>query len=227
MGVDESYTDDHASFLKRCNDAGQTRPTPLPLHYVPGDFNCLHQGLYGDLAFPIRVAILLSQPGVDFTGGEFVLTEQRPRMQSGVEVVPFCQGDAVPFAVHNRPVHGSRGNYRVNLRLGVSRVRSGGSPPESSSTTRLNGRCLDRGAPPILSRDAPRYIAKESGPIVTPPLSHRLEPSPVDIRASILTLRYSCEPGFHELLAKPIISTETHYYRPPEIGIDPIWFAHH
>jgi uncharacterized protein len=125
MGINERYSGDHASFLKRCHDAGQTRPTPLLLQYVPGDFNCLHQDLYGDLAFPIQVAILLSQPGVDFTGGEFVLTEQRPRMQSRAEVVPLRQGDAVAFAVHNRPVQGSRGNYRVNLRHGVSRVRSG------------------------------------------------------------------------------------------------------
>jgi uncharacterized protein len=125
MGIDERYPGDHASFLKRCHDAGQTRPTPLLLHYVPGDFNCLHQDLYGDLAFPIQVAILLSEPGMDFTGGEFVLTEQRPRMQSRAEVVPLRQGDAVAFAVHNRPVQGSKGNYRVNLRHGVSRVRSG------------------------------------------------------------------------------------------------------
>jgi uncharacterized protein len=125
MGIDERYPDDHALFLKQCHDAGQTRPTPLLLQYVPGDFNCLHQDLYGDLAFPIQVAILLSEPGKDFTGGEFVLTEQRPRMQSRAEVVPLRQGDAVAFAVHNRPVPGSRGNYRVNLRHGVSRVRSG------------------------------------------------------------------------------------------------------
>jgi uncharacterized protein len=125
MGIDERYPDAHASFLKRCHDAGQTRPTPLLLQYVPGDFNCLHQDLYGDLAFPIQVAILLSEPGKDFTGGEFVLTEQRPRMQSRAEVVPLRQGDAVAFAVHNRPVQGSKGNYRVNLRHGVSRVRSG------------------------------------------------------------------------------------------------------
>ena len=125
MGVDERYPDDHASFLTRCHAAGQTRPTPLLLQYVPGDFNCLHQDLYGDLAFPIQVAILLSEPGTDFTGGEFVLTEQRPRMQSRAEVVPLRQGDAVAFAVHNRPVRGSKGNYRVNLRHGVSRVRSG------------------------------------------------------------------------------------------------------
>lgn len=125
MGIDEFYPGDHASFLKRCHDAGQTRPTPLLLQYVPGDFNCLHQDLYGDLAFPIQVAILLSEPGVDFTGGEFVLTEQRPRMQSRAEVVPLRQGDAAAFAVHNRPVQGSKGNYRVNLRHGVSRLRSG------------------------------------------------------------------------------------------------------
>jgi uncharacterized protein len=125
MGVDERYPEDHASFLKRCHDAGQTRPTPLLLQYVSGDFNCLHQDLYGVLAFPIQVAILLSEPGMDFRGGEFVLTEQRPRMQSRAEVVSLQQGDAVAFAVHNRPIQGSKGNYRVNLRHGVSRVRSG------------------------------------------------------------------------------------------------------
>jgi hypothetical protein len=125
MGIDERYPEDHGSFLKRCHDAGQTRPTPLLLQYVPGDFNCLHQDLYGDLAFPIQVAILLSEPGKDFTGGEFALTEQRPRMQTRVEVVPLLQGDAVAFAVHNRPVQGSKGTYRVNLRHGVSRLRSG------------------------------------------------------------------------------------------------------
>ena len=125
LGIDERYPNNHASFLKRCHDGGQTRPTPLLLQYVPGDFNCLHQDLYGDLAFPMQVAILLSEPGEDFTGGEFVLTEQRPRMQSRAEVVPLRQGDAVAFAVHNRPVQGSKGNYRVNLRHGVSRVRSG------------------------------------------------------------------------------------------------------
>ena len=125
MGIDERYPGEHAWFLKRCHAAGQTRPTPLLLQYVPGDFNCLHQDLYGDLAFPIQVAILLSEPGIDFTGGEFVLTEQRPRMQSRAEVVPLRQGDAVAFAVHNRPVRGSKSSYRVNLRHGVSRIRSG------------------------------------------------------------------------------------------------------
>ena len=125
MGIEERYPIAHASFLKRCHAAGQLRPTPLLLQYVPGDFNCLHQDLYGDLAFPVQVAILLSEPGKDFTGGEFVLTEQRPRMQSRAEVVPLRRGDAVAFAVHNRPVRGSKGNYRVNLRHGVSRVRSG------------------------------------------------------------------------------------------------------
>jgi len=125
MGIKERYPEEHAAFLKECHDAGQQRPTPLLLQYVSGDFNCLHQDLYGDLAFPIQVAILLSEPGRDFTGGEFVLTEQRPRMQSRVEVVPLKQGDAVAFAVHNRPVKGTKGNYRVNLRHGVSRVRSG------------------------------------------------------------------------------------------------------
>ena len=125
MGVDQRYPQTHADFLKLCHDAGQLRPTPLLLQYVPGDYNCLHQDLYGDLAFPLQVAILLSEPGKDFSGGEFVLTEQRPRMQSRAEVAPLSQGDAVAFAVHNRPVRGAKGNYRVNLRHGVSRVRSG------------------------------------------------------------------------------------------------------
>ena len=125
MGMGQRFPDEHAAFLKQCHDAGQTRPTPLLLQYVPGDFNCLHQDLYGDLWFPIQVAVLLSEPGRDFTGGEFALTEQRLRMQSRVEVVPLRQGDAVAFAVRNRPVQGTKGNYRVNLRHGVSRVRSG------------------------------------------------------------------------------------------------------
>ena len=123
--MEARYPDRHAAFLAACHAAGQTRPTPLLLQYVAGDFNCLHQDLYGDLAFPLQVAILLSEPGEDFTGGEFVLSEQRPRMQSRVEVVPLRQGDAVAFAVHNRPVAGAKGTYRVNLRHGVSRVRSG------------------------------------------------------------------------------------------------------
>ena len=125
MRIGERYPRDHASFLERCHDSGQTRPTPLLLQYGAGDFNCLHQDLYGEIAFPIQVTILLSDPVRDFTGGEFVLTEQRPRMQSRAEVVPLRQGDAVAFAVHNRPVQGSRGSYRVNMRHGVSRVRSG------------------------------------------------------------------------------------------------------
>jgi hypothetical protein len=125
MGIAIRYPDDHAAFLKRCHDAGQTRPTPLLLRYEAGDYNCLHQDLYGEHVFPLQVAILLSQPGEDFTGGEFVLTEQRPRMQSRAEVVPLRQGDAVAFAVHHRPVQGTRGVYRVNLRHGVSRLRSG------------------------------------------------------------------------------------------------------
>jgi hypothetical protein len=125
MRIDQRYPIRHAEFLKACHDHGQGRPTPLLLRYVPGDFNRLHQDLYGDLAFPLQLTILLSEPGSDFTGGEFVLTEQRPRMQSRVEVVPLAQGDAVVFAVHNRPVKGTKGSYRVNLRHGVSRIRSG------------------------------------------------------------------------------------------------------
>ena len=125
MGEETRYPAEHSEFLKRCHDHGQLRPTPLLLQYVPGDYNCLHQDLYGGLAFPIQVAILLSEPGTDFTGGEFILAEQRPRMQTRAEVVPIAQGDAVAFAVHHRPVQGTRGTYRVNLRHGVSRVRSG------------------------------------------------------------------------------------------------------
>jgi len=125
MGIDIRYPDEYDAFLKRCHAAGQTRPTPLLLQYEAGDYNCLHQDLYGEHVFPLQVAILLSEPGRDFTGGEFVLTEQRPRMQSRAEVVPLLQGDAVAFAVHHRPVQGTRGTYRVNLRHGVSRVRSG------------------------------------------------------------------------------------------------------
>jgi uncharacterized protein len=119
------YPEVHADYLKLCHDAGQTRPTPLLLQYGAGDFNCLHQDLYGELAFPLQLTVLLSNPGRDFSGGEFVLTEQRPRMQSRVEVVQLDQGDAVLFAVHNRPVQGSKGAYRVNMRHGVSRIRSG------------------------------------------------------------------------------------------------------
>ena len=125
MNVATRYPADHAGYLKICHNADQTRPTPLLLQYTAGDFNCLHQDLYGDLAFPLQVTVLLSAPDKDFTGGEFVLTEQRPRMQSRVEVVPLQQGDAVLFAVHNRPVRGTKGNYRVNLRHGVSQIRSG------------------------------------------------------------------------------------------------------
>jgi uncharacterized protein len=125
MGIAVRFPPAHEAFLARCQAAGQTRPTPLLLQYGPGDYNCLHQDLYGEHVFPIQVAVLLSQPDVDFTGGEFVLTEQRPRMQSRAEVVPLTQGDAVAFAVHHRPVQGSRGFYRVNMRHGVSTVRSG------------------------------------------------------------------------------------------------------
>ncbi|MGA7313446.1 MAG: 2OG-Fe(II) oxygenase [Silvibacterium sp.] len=125
MGIDIRYPAKHADFIERCHKAGQLRPTPLLLQYGVGDYNCLHQDLYGEHAFPIQVAFLLSDPEKDFTGGEFVLTEQRPRMQTRPEVVPLRQGDAVAFAVHRRPVRGTHGSYRVNLRHGVSRLRSG------------------------------------------------------------------------------------------------------
>lgn len=119
------FPEDHTNFIAQCHAAGQKRPTPLLLQYEVGDYNCLHQDLYGEQVFPLQVAVLLSEPERDFTGGEFVLTEQRPRMQSRAEVVPLKQGDAVVFAVHHRPVQGTRGVYRVNMRHGVSRLRSG------------------------------------------------------------------------------------------------------
>jgi uncharacterized protein len=125
MGIDVRYPDEHADYIKRCHAAGQRKPTPLLLQYGAEDYNCLHQDLYGEHVFPLQLTILLSDPDRDFTGGEFVITEQRPRMQSRPEVVALRQGDAVVFAVHHRPVRGTRGVYRVNLRHGVSRVRSG------------------------------------------------------------------------------------------------------
>lgn len=125
MGIDVRFPAGHAAFIERCHRAGQIRPTPLLLRYGSGDYNCLHQDLYGEHVFPLQAAILLSAPGEDFEGGEFVLTEQRPRMQSRVEVVPLTKGDAVVFAVNSRPVQRVRGSYRVNLRHGVSKLRSG------------------------------------------------------------------------------------------------------
>jgi hypothetical protein len=125
MALDPRFPVDHTAYLKRCHAAGQGKPTPLLLQYGAGDYNCLHQDVYGDLVFPLQVAFLLSQPGEDFAGGEFVLTEQRPRMQSRAEVVPLRQGEGVIFPVHHRPVQGTRGIYRVNMRHGVSRLRSG------------------------------------------------------------------------------------------------------
>jgi hypothetical protein len=125
MGIDVAYPQRHAEFIARCHKAGQNRPTPLLLQYGEGDFNALHQDVYGEHVFPLQVMILLSEPGKDFTGGEFVLTEQRPRMQSRAEVVPLHRGDGVVWAVRNRPITGTRGSYRVNMRHGVSRIRSG------------------------------------------------------------------------------------------------------
>jgi hypothetical protein len=125
MGIDARFPGTHAEFISRCHKAGQTRPTPLLLQYGEDDFNALHQDVYGEYVFPLQVAILLSEPESDFTGGKFVLTKQRPRMQSRAEVVPLRRGDGVVFAVRNRPVRGTRGVYRVNLRHGVSRLRSG------------------------------------------------------------------------------------------------------
>jgi len=125
LGLDARFPDAHADYLARCHAAGQVKPTPLLLRYGAGDYNCLHQDLYGELVFPLQVAVLLSKPGEDFEGGEFVLTEQRPRMQSRAEVVPLKQGDAVVFPVNQRPVNGTRGVYRVAMRHGVSRLRSG------------------------------------------------------------------------------------------------------
>jgi hypothetical protein len=125
MAIEVRYPEQHARFIERCRQAGQERPTPLLLQYGPGDFNALHQDVYGEHVFPLQVAFLLSEPGQDFTGGEFVLTEQRPRMQSRAAVVPLRRGDGVIFAVRNRPVQGTRGSYRVNLRHGVSEIRSG------------------------------------------------------------------------------------------------------
>ena len=125
MGLPGRFPQAHPAFLQRCHDAGQRRPTPLLLQYAAGDYNCLHQDLYGEHVFPLQVAILLSAPELDFTGGELVLTEQRPRMQSRPMVMHLEQGDALIFAVHQRPVAGVRGDYRVNLRHGVSRLHSG------------------------------------------------------------------------------------------------------
>ena len=125
LGRPSAFPPDHAAFLARCHEAGQRRATPLLLQYGAGDFNALHQDLYGDHVFPLQLAVLLSRPGDDFTGGEFVLTEQRPRMQSRVHVVPLLQGDGVIFAVHHRPAQGARGVFRVTMRHGVSRLHSG------------------------------------------------------------------------------------------------------
>ncbi|WP_284619368.1 2OG-Fe(II) oxygenase [Aquabacterium humicola] len=125
LGSNTRYPPKHAAFLERCHEAGQVRPTPLLLRYGPGDYNCLHQDLYGDHVFPLQLVLLLSEPGRDFHGGEFVMTEQRPRLQSRPMVLPLRQGDGAVIAVHHRPVQGTRGVYRVSLRHGVSRVHAG------------------------------------------------------------------------------------------------------
>ncbi len=125
MGLDVRFPPTHAQFIERCHAAGQTKPTPLLLQYGAGDYNCLHQDLYGEHVFPLQIAVLLAKPGRDFEGGDFVVTEQRPRMQSRVEVVPLTQGDGVMFAVNTRPVRGTRGDYRVHMRHGVSTLRKG------------------------------------------------------------------------------------------------------
>lgn len=125
LGEEQRYPEQHAAYIERCHNAAQIRPTPLLLRYGPGDYNCLHQDLYGEHVFPLQAAILLSQPGRDFSGGELVLTEQRPRMQSRAHVVPLQQGDAAIFAVHHRPVRGTRGYYRTHLRHGVSTLHTG------------------------------------------------------------------------------------------------------
>jgi hypothetical protein len=125
LGETRRFPDTRAELALECRNAGQTLPTPLLLRYGAGDYNCLHQDIYGELVFPLQIALLLSEPGEDFEGGEFVLTEQRPRMQSRVQVVPLRRGEAVIFAVRTRPVRGARGDYRVQMRHGVSLVRSG------------------------------------------------------------------------------------------------------
>ena len=125
MGMATRFPLDHAEFIARCAASGQSRPTPLLLQYGAGDYNCLHQDLYGEHVFPLQLAVLLSEPGTDFSGGEFVLTEQRPRMQTRAAVVPMTKGDAVVFAVNSRPVRGTRGDYRVKLRHGVSKITEG------------------------------------------------------------------------------------------------------
>jgi hypothetical protein len=125
MGIDVSFPATHREYIRRCHQAGQDKPTPLILKYGPADYNCLHQDLYGEHVFPLQIAVLLSEPEIDFTGGEFVMTEQRPRMQSRPIVVPLRKGDGVVFAVRQRPVQGKKSVYRVTLRHGVSRLRSG------------------------------------------------------------------------------------------------------
>jgi hypothetical protein len=125
MGMTARFPDRHSDFIDRCHAAGQEKPTPLLLQYGAGDYNCLHQDLYGEHVFPLQVAVLLEEPGRDFRGGEFVLVEQRPRLQTRAQVVDLRQGDAVVFAVHHRPVRGTRGFYRVNMRHGVSEMRAG------------------------------------------------------------------------------------------------------
>ena len=160
MGVDLRYPPEHAAFLARCQQAGQGKPTPLLLQYGEGDYNCLHQDIYGEHVFPLQVAVLLSQPGSDFTGGEFVLTEQRPRMQSRAEVVPLRQGEGVIFPVHHRPVQGTRGIYRVNMRHGVS--RSAQRPPPHARHHLPRRQIAERSAPEPFDRT--RCVRQSRGP---------------------------------------------------------------
>ena len=209
MGIDIRYPAAHAAFLERCHDAGQTRPTPLLLQYGAGDYNCLHQDLYGEHVFPLQVAILLSEPGRDFTGGEFVLTEQRPRMQSRAEVVPLRQGDAVVFAVHHRPVQGTRGYYRVNLRHGVSRLRSG---HRHTARRDLSRREVTRHARLLrFVRRRRRCCSRRA---------KRWPTAPCCCAVSRSRMRPSCLPALREIVGAGAVPPHVHAGRPSDVGGD-------